>query len=396
MKHEYLIDLLKTNKTVIIPNIGAISNNENPEHKFLFNEYLKFNDGMIVKYISSKEGKTMDEAGDDLDKFTQSFSDLLSQGKEVVIPQIGALSKVDGKIILNCNLDNVTEKKVEPIIEKKPEPIITPKVEVPKPDPIIEKIPEPIVEKKIEPIVEKKVEPIIPPKLEVPKPEPIIEKKPEVIIPPKPEEPKTVTLSSDSVSKGEKQKEIKSKKKKKLVWIILLILLLGGGGTAGFIFKDKLMELVGMNETTASNDDKKEDSDSSEKEKVDDKISDEEIKEDVAVADSTLTESVEPEIVEEVIEEPVVEEKIEEVKAPIQVENSSPGNYYIIVGCYTNQSNADNMIAKISSAGLSPTNVGTFNSLIHIAAGSASDLSSASQQLNSVKSSFPSAWIMKR
>ncbi len=383
MKHEYLIDLLKSNKTVIIPNIGALSNSDSPAHQYIFNEYLKFDDGMIVKYISTKEGISLDAAGDDLDKFTQGFADLLNQGKEVVIPQIGILSRVDGKTVFHCdtNASSSSKEIIPPIVEEKATPII-------------EKKPEPIIEKKSELVIEKKPDPIIPLKVDEskletqnskPETKPVIEKKP-------------VTLSSDSVSKG---KTPNPKRKRKLVWIILLILLLGGGGTAGFIFKDKIMEMVGMNETTAKNEEAKE-SDSKDQDKEDPK---EEVVAEPEPIDENITEetneNTESAVVEETVEEPVAEEKIEEtvkeeIKEPVQVASSSLGNYYIIVGCYSNQTNADNMISKISSAGMSPVNVGTFNSLIHVAASSASDMQGALQQLNTVRGTFPSAWILKQ
>ena len=174
MKHEYLIELLKNNKTVILPNIGAFSNNANPQHPYLFNEFLKFNDGMIAKHIASKEGISMDAAGDTIDKFTSELKELLAAGKEVVIPGIGTLHIKDGKTILSngTSVSNpVADKKAEPVIEKKIEPVIEKKTE-----PIIEKKPEPVIEKKIEPIVEKKTEPVI-----EKKPEPVIEKKIEPI-----------------------------------------------------------------------------------------------------------------------------------------------------------------------------------------------------------------------
>jgi nucleoid DNA-binding protein len=160
MKHEYLIELLKQNKTVILPNIGAFSNNDNAKQPFLFNEFLKFNDGMVAKHISSKEGISMDAAGDTVEKFTNELKEILAEGKEVVIPGIGTLHKKDGKTILIhgtiTSSTPVTEKKQEPIIEKKPEPVI-------------EKKSEPIPEKKIEPVIEKKQEPVL-------------EKKPETIV----------------------------------------------------------------------------------------------------------------------------------------------------------------------------------------------------------------------
>lgn len=404
MKHEYLIDLLKNNKTVIIPNIGAISNSDSPTHQYIFNEYLKFDDGMIVKYISTKEGKSLDEAGDDLDKFTQGFSDLLNQGKEVVIPQIGILSKVDGKTVFHCDTNasggtkistsSIEDKKIEPEIEKKSEPIIETK-----PETKIEKQPEPVVEKKPEPVVETKPETptLSRPKEVNPKPETKIEKKPEPVIEKKPDP----VIETKPETKNEKLKTSpsKPKKKRKLVWIILIIVLLGGGGTAGFIFKDQLMEMIGMNETTASkNEEKAEvDTNDSKEEKVEEKINEEPVEE--VIPEEETESNVASESMEETVEEPIVEEKVEEpveeVKIPVQAATASPGNYYIIVGCYSNQGNADNMISKVSAAGLSPTNVGTFNSLIHVAAGSASDMQGALQQLNAVRGTFPSAWIMK-
>ncbi len=214
MKHEYLIELLKQNKTVILPNIGAFSNNTNPQHPYLFNEFLKFNDGMMAKHISSKEGISMDAAGETINKFTHELKEILAAGKEVVIPGIGTLHTKDGKTILthenNSATPPVIEKKQEPVVEKKPEPIIEQKTEA-----VVEKKPEPITEKVILPVEEKKVEPIV------------------------------ETLKPDQIDTPAKSKA-KPKKKRKLVWIILLLLILGGGGTAGFLYKDELMKLMGM------------------------------------------------------------------------------------------------------------------------------------------------------
>ena len=350
MKHEYLIELLKQNKTVILPNIGAFSNNTNPQHPYLFNEFLKFNDGMIAKHISSKEGISMDAAGETINKFTHELKEILAAGKEVVIPGIGTLQTKDGKTILTHETNSATpplaEKKLEPVVEKKPEPII-------------EKKPEPIVEKKIETINE-------------------------TLKPVQSDEPKT---------------KDKPKKKRKLVWIILLVLILGGGGTAGFLYKDELMKLIGMGteektaEKKSEEKDKKTDKDNSDENKADEnKVTEEPIR------DTTLSEiPVTEEIVEEPKEEIKVEQVVEENKTmPLTAENSTPGNYYIIVGCFQESQNAENMIAKISSAGMTPTNVGTFNGLAHIAAGSASDLQGAIQQTTTIRSTFSKAWILKR
>jgi nucleoid DNA-binding protein len=412
MKHEYLIELLKQNKTVILPNIGAFSNTDNAKQPFLFNEFLKFNDGMVAKHISSKEGISMDAAGENVEKFTNELKEILAAGKEVVIPGIGTLHKKDGKTILSHGVvsavtpttetkqEPIAEKKPEPIIEKKPDPIVEKKPEPiieKKPDPIIEKKPEPIIEKKQEPIIEKKAEPIIekviPPiseKKNEPVPEkkiePVMDKKTETIAPVAPENPKT---------KKEKQKKdpsTKKKKSRKLIWIILLLLILGGGGTAGYFYKDQLMKLVGMDksETTADNKEGKENKET--KDEKEEPI----IESDTTatVSDSTSTETVEEVPLQDVKEEVIKEEPKAEL--PRIVETGKSGTYYVIVGCFSMEPHANNMMEKVTEAGFTPINVGTFGSLIHIAAGSGPDLNSALQEYEKIKSSFPKAWIMGR
>lgn len=393
MKHEYLIELLKQNKTVILPNIGAFSNTDNAKQPFLFNEFLKFNDGMVAKHISSKEGISMDAAGENVEKFTNELKEILAAGKEVVIPGIGTLHKKDGKTILShgtvSGVTPVTEIKQEPIAEKKPEPIIEKKPEPiieKKPDPIVEKKPDPVVEKKPEPIIEKVIPPVTEKKNEpVPekKIEPVLEKKAEIVTPVTPENPKT------KKEKPKKDPSTKKKKSRKLIWIILLLLILGGGGTAGYFYKDELMKLVGMDksETTADNKEGKEN-----KEKKTDPI----IESDstTTATDSTTTEVMEEVPVEEVKEEIIKEEPKEEL--PRIVETGKSGTYYVIVGCFSMEPHANNMMEKVTAAGFTPINVGTFGSLIHIAAGSGPDLNSALQEYEKIKGSFPKAWIMGR
>lgn len=456
MKHEYLVELLKVNKTVIVPNLGAISNNENPHHPFLFNEYLKFNDGMMAKHIASKEGISMDAAGEMISKFTAEMQEILGAGKEVVIPGIGKLVKKDGKLHLDSPFEGAAGiKKNEPVIStpKVEEPkIIPPVVEKPKVEepkivpPVVEKKTEPIIEKKPEPkivppVVEKKAEEtkIIPPKIEKPiVVPPVVEKKveetkivppviekPKVedvkIIPPevekKVEEIKVVTPVTEkkedvvipSIKSGQNPKqpekiangksEKPKKKKKKLVWLILILLILGGGSTAGYLYKDELMKMMGMggDTATASNEKDKKDSDGKSEDGKNNETENT-TDENTVVEEPIAADSVAEATSETHVEEPIkVEEVVEDNKTqPITAESSTPGNYYIIVGCFQESTNADNMIAKISAAGMTPTNVGTFNGLAHIAAGSAIDLSAALQLASSIRGTFAKAWILKR
>ena len=365
MKNEYLQHLLKENKTVIIPGLGAFVANESQTMPLLFNEYLKFDDGLVVGYISKTENSSKEDAGKKLEVFVSGIKSLLDSGRDVVFTGLGKLKKdAAGKLVFTYD---ATIKSEQIVNEKKIETPVTP----PK-------------EETIKPVV--KEEPLVKPKDNAPK---IEEVKPVT----KPTAEKTTNDKKNTAEKSKptKEKKEKPRKKKRLVLFLILFIILGGGATAGFIFKDQLMAFFKPTATVEEY-----------KSQVEDKKTEQDtiITEEPIVEDSSLTNSpTEEPIVEET---PVVVEekkKVEPVKTEVKSNSNvsaESGTFYVIIGCYSSDFNAENMILKANSKGLNASNIGSFGGLMYVSAFSGSTLEEATSKLNEIKGEFPKAWVFKK
>ena len=100
----YLTELLKTNDCVIIPDLGgfianylpATSNDQGdqfypPTKELIFNSKLKKNDGLLVNYISEREGIGYLEARKVVSEFVSESISRLENGEKVELDQIGSL-----------------------------------------------------------------------------------------------------------------------------------------------------------------------------------------------------------------------------------------------------------------------------------------------------------------
>ncbi len=100
----YLTDLLKTNDCVIIPDFGgfianylpAVSNPQGdqfypPVKELIFNGKLKKNDGLLVNYISEREGIGYLEARKIISEFVSECMFRLENGEKIEFEQIGSL-----------------------------------------------------------------------------------------------------------------------------------------------------------------------------------------------------------------------------------------------------------------------------------------------------------------
>jgi len=403
MKHEYLLALLDEHPMVILPGIGAFSKNDSKTLPFGFNEYLKFNDGTVAGYISKTEGISLDEAGKKLETFCNGIKSVLDSGSEVIVQGIGRLRRDGDKLNFTIDVNALPkpiaekEKPVEP--EKKPS---VPETPVP-PQPE-QKITPPLAEEKKEIQPEKK---ITPPVTEI--------KKPSTETPPAVKESKTIT-ENDSVKKEgpssfvrnapDQKQEIneqksdqklqqagKKKKNKWVIWTILGIVLLGGGGT-GFIFKDEIAHLF----SGAKHETKKEETPQTDTSAVSSPNTENTSDSTTNTSDSLALENT---------SEPIVETETVNTETPVKTEtvktktvlpeaNVSSGTYYVVVGCYSNESNASAMIAKSGEKGLSGTNIGTYGGLIHVAVYSSSDESDAAKKAMEIRGEFPKAWIFHK
>lgn len=100
----YLTDLLKTNDCVIIPDLGgfianylpASSNSQGdqfypPAKELIFNGKLKKNDGLLVNYISEREGLGYMEARKVVSEYVSECMFRLENGEKVEFEQVGCL-----------------------------------------------------------------------------------------------------------------------------------------------------------------------------------------------------------------------------------------------------------------------------------------------------------------
>jgi cell division septation protein DedD len=161
----YIRELLKSHNRVIVPDLGAfLRKNENPDLLY-FNEFLRFNDGLLLDYLAEKENIDKIEAAKKIKNYVADINSKLKDKQPVDLKDIGTLymdntDKIQLKIDLlkifvpeePSNTEKTEVKEAKKVKEVKKEII-------PTPTPIIEeKIPEPVIEKQKEeiPLTEEK------------------------------------------------------------------------------------------------------------------------------------------------------------------------------------------------------------------------------------------------
>jgi outer membrane biosynthesis protein TonB len=291
--NNYLLQILKETKTIIIPGLGALTVTNESTGEIMFMSFLKHDDGNLAKYIAEKENMDLNDAKNLIAKYVREIHAEVDKGDKYSMYQFGTFSKVDGEITFEQWQSGGTSESVQD-----PEPIqenVVPIVEIPevqeevkpevKEEPVVvaeEKTPDPVVDEpivdEIIPVIEvpaeeiKQEEPVVPviepvvaeipedkketPAIEAsetiePKKEefvaPVVETKPSVeavITPvPAPETPKEVSVKKPETPKtkspkeqlkaADKKKTTEKKKKKVGVFAYILwafvILMLGSG-----------------------------------------------------------------------------------------------------------------------------------------------------------------------
>lgn len=295
--NNYLLQLLKEVKTLIIPGLGALTVTNESTGEILFMPYLKFDDGTLAKHIANKENMELNDATNMISKFVREVTAELDKGNSYDMYQFGRFVKIDGEIAFEAwgtNSSNaqkeaeaeteahikessvIEEQKsveVTPIIieensateESKTEETLADKKEESKEAPAAAQ--QPVEQKEvIPPVVETKKIVVEEPKKEEPKVElqaekivtPVIEK-----TEPKAPIEKPVQEKKEPIKKEKPVKEEKAPKEKKktsvfayILWGFLVLIL--GSGTFIAIRFDSLKkdfpilaDLAGENDDTA-------------------------------------------------------------------------------------------------------------------------------------------------
>jgi hypothetical protein len=150
---DTIIALLNSNLRVIIPDFGAFIIRQKQPRIIVFNEFLRYNDGILIDFIVKTEGIDREIAEQRVMDFAEDGSKLLASGREMVIEGLGSLRKdSSGKInfieapeIIEIENKDTPEpakvaakeekqeipRSIEPEIQEKPEITETVEQEIP-------------------------------------------------------------------------------------------------------------------------------------------------------------------------------------------------------------------------------------------------------------------------
>ena len=402
---NYILQILESNSRVIIPEFGAFIIKQKNPLTIIFNEFLQYNDGMLVDVISKKEGIDRDSAKQKIDDFVGKLNAELNSTGQYTLPGIGVVTKnTSGKISLEKEGPKKTdtkEPKPDANTGKKPVQAKETKKAVPKIITDIKEEPIEIVteEPKKEIKVEKKAEsqPKVEEKTKVDKEPPKTgEKKPEKsVISPKPAENKPETEKPErSVELEVTPKKVTEEKKTEktvyepkypttsspktenntrsrtrlIIWLIIIIIV-NGALIGYFIYSEEISSLF---------------------HKKSNAVTEEEL-----IQENQLQPEIEPSeenfedmVPAETIEEPVNE--IKNVQKPVQ----SGTRFYVVAGVFGDENNADNLVIELRKKGFNAEKFGKIGKLHAVSYNVYSTKAEADRELRRIQNEIdPEAWI---
>jgi len=117
---QYILELIRSNNRVIIPNFGAFIVAKEKGFTILFNNFLSFNDGLLVEHVMSKEGVDKLDATDRVNKFVERINKTLDTTGSYELKDLGVFTKDSTGILrfaqgeeLNKTFFDTTEENSE-------------------------------------------------------------------------------------------------------------------------------------------------------------------------------------------------------------------------------------------------------------------------------------------
>jgi len=359
---KYLYELLKINSRVIIPDFGAFLVKEKPGGKMeiTYNDFLKFNDGLLVNKIIKTEGVNKTEATKKIKEYVDTMEDTFRKGERFKIESVGEFFKDDFNRI---KFESFVEEKAETKEEKKPEkkvikeekPAEKPKEEAKKEEKKEEAKP---VEKPKEEEAKKDV------KLSEKITDKVATSKPELKEEKKMEQKPTV---SKTASTTKSETVVKKSGSNTIIWVGAIVVVVAALITWGVLDYDRISSWFGGHEEetiTAPVEIAPVDS----------------IQEDTtAVLDTNEEIMVEEEAAEEVEPEPVYE---------------GP-KYYVVAGSFKVENNAINYHQKLVEDGYNSKNLGLINGFYTVSFDEFKSLKDAVKMMKMVKADQEDVWVLK-
>lgn len=125
MKSHYLYDLLRQHSRVIIPNFGAFLLKVKPQSdsdtdlQITFNDFLKFNDGLLIDYVSQTEKIDKYEAEHQVKEFVSKIQYSLINEGVFEVEGLGTIYKDEkGGLKFAKSGSDFTQPDVKPDVEK--------------------------------------------------------------------------------------------------------------------------------------------------------------------------------------------------------------------------------------------------------------------------------------
>lgn len=121
--NKLILNCTEANTTTIIPNFGAIMK---MGKTFMYNEFLKYDDGKLAKFVASEKGIDEAQAKEEVTKWAESIQSDLDAGKTVVLDGVGELTRTDGKTKFVAKTGATVTSEAPKVEEKKitPAPVI--------------------------------------------------------------------------------------------------------------------------------------------------------------------------------------------------------------------------------------------------------------------------------
>ncbi len=414
---KYIIELLETNTRVIIPDFGAFIIKQKDPRLIVFNEFLRYNDGLLIDYVAKSENIDKDVAKKKVVEYVNKAGKDLADNNEQVIEGLGKLIKEStGKI----TFEEISEAAKKVSKKKEPKKVDEIKEEKKAAETKEEKkVAETKEEKKVDEIKEEKK--VVETKEEKQaKPEEIkkeiSEKKDEVKAAGKPppaklqaekeikkvsqqepaekkttpgiaqEQPKREIITKKEVEHetgareehklrpaGYQKTEIRKKKKSNsqiIIWIVL-ILIINAAIISWFVFNDEIRDLFNK---------KPKDISIMEEEPVDQSTGEAVVQEEAIVTKEADVEETSPGIQKQITHEPEAAPEIEE-----ETVSYSEKRYYIVAGCFRDERNADALVKKLKQKGYDAEKFGKIGNLHAVSYSSFVDRTEAQNQLRRIR-----------
>lgn len=403
---KYLLEILKEIKTIIIPNLGALTITNEDTGEIMFMPYLKHDDNKLSDYIAQHEGMEENDAKNLIAKYVREINAELDKGEEYSMYNFGSFVKnEDGDIeFINWSQKNDTSSetpvdKADDKPEKTEEVIyVTENVEeetaevsddpetIEKDDnkeEALETVAEPIIEEVKESVSENKSEPVYTTEREL-----NIEEKEEL------------EKNSEKLAGLRKVQEAKQSERKKrgagfYILIVLIVLITAGGTYFGLNYQSLKQHIPFLADNSTEYV-----SESDELDKMKELIGEEDDTEVVeASTEETNTEEIIAEETEEIVDDKEIVEEFTEEQVETKVEKvinapSSNNPYHIIVGAFGDESNAERLGEKLRNKGYN-VKVGPGKGLTLVSIGSYSSHDEAQSAISSFGEDASNAWIYK-